>query len=77
MCHNPFCPLSDYYYIVSSTEAQSLLSSPAVAIDSGSDEFSLRESSWFNDKAGYTAGPVACGWVGPTFEVTRAFGQEQ
>ena len=21
MCHNPFCPLSEYYYIVSSTKA--------------------------------------------------------
>ena len=25
----------------------------------------------------YTATPVACGWAGATFEVTRLFGQEQ
>ena len=29
------------------------------------------------NKAGYTATPVACGWAGAIFEVTRAFGQEQ
>ena len=29
------------------------------------------------NKAGYTATPVACGWAGTIFEVTRAFGQEQ
>ena len=28
-------------------------------------------------KSGYTATPVACGWVGAIFEVTIAFGQEQ
>ena len=28
-------------------------------------------------KAGYTATPVACGWVGAVIEVTRLFGQEQ
>ena len=29
------------------------------------------------NKAGYTATPVACGWAGAIFEVSRAFGQEQ
>ena len=30
------------------------------------------------NKAGYTATPVACGWAGAVLEkVTRAFGQEQ
>ena len=29
------------------------------------------------NKAGYTTTPVACGWAGAIFEVTRAFGQEQ
>ena len=30
-----------------------------------------------NDKAGYTATLVACGWAGAVLEkVTRAFGQE-
>ena len=28
------------------------------------------------NKAGYTATPVACGWAGAIFEVTRPFGQE-
>ena len=27
-------------------------------------------------KAGYTATPVACGWAGAVFELTKAFGQE-
>ena len=30
-----------------------------------------------NNKAGYTATPVAHGWAGAVFEVNRAFGQEQ
>ena len=30
----------------------------------------------FLNKAGYTATPVACGWVGAIY-VTRPFGQEQ
>ena len=29
------------------------------------------------NKAGYTATEVACGWAGAIFEVTRPFGQEQ
>ena len=29
------------------------------------------------NKAEYTATPVACGWAGAIFEVTRPFGQEQ
>ena len=29
------------------------------------------------NKAGYTATPVACGWAGAIFEVTRPFGQEK
>ena len=29
------------------------------------------------NKAGYTATPVACGWAGAAFEVTRSFAQEQ
>ena len=29
------------------------------------------------NKAGYTATLVACGWAGAIFEVTRPFGQEQ
>ena len=29
------------------------------------------------NKAGYTATPVACGWAGAIFEVTRPFGQKQ
>ena len=29
------------------------------------------------NKAGYTATPVACGWVGAIIEVARSFGQEQ
>ena len=27
------------------------------------------------NKAGYTATPVACGWAGAVFEVTKSFGQ--
>ena len=30
-----------------------------------------------SNKAGYTATPVAHGWTGAIFEVSRAFGQEQ
>ena len=30
-----------------------------------------------NNKAGYTATPVACGWAGAIFEVSGAFGQER
>ena len=30
-----------------------------------------------NNKAGYTATEVACGWAWAMFEVTRPFGQEQ
>ena len=29
------------------------------------------------NKAGFTATEVACGWAGAIFEVTRPFGQEQ
>ena len=29
------------------------------------------------NKVRYTATPIACGWAGAIFEVTRAFGQEQ
>ena len=29
------------------------------------------------NKAGYTATEVACGWAGAIFEVTRTFGQKQ
>ena len=29
------------------------------------------------NKAGYTATPVACGWAGAIFKVIRPFGQEQ
>ena len=29
------------------------------------------------NKAGYTAIPVACGWAGAVFEVILSFGQEQ
>ena len=29
------------------------------------------------NKAGYTATPVACGWAGAVFEVISSFGQEQ
>ena len=29
------------------------------------------------NKAGYTATEVVCGWAGAIFEVTRSFGQEQ
>ena len=28
------------------------------------------------NKAGYRATPVAVGWAGAAFEITRAFGQE-
>ena len=28
------------------------------------------------NKAGYTATPVACGWAGAIFEVSRPFGQD-
>ena len=31
----------------------------------------------FDNKTGYTATEVACGWAGATFEVTGPFGQEQ
>ena len=30
-----------------------------------------------DNKAGYTATPVACGWAGAVFEVTWSLGQEQ
>ena len=30
-----------------------------------------------DNKAGYTAIPVVCGWAGAKFEVCMAFGQEQ
>ena len=30
-----------------------------------------------NNKAGYTATEVVCGWAGAIFDVTRSFGQEQ
>ena len=30
-----------------------------------------------DNKAGYTATPVVCGWAGAEIEVTRSFGQEQ
>ena len=30
-----------------------------------------------NNKAGYTATEVACGWAGAIFEADRPFGQEQ
>ena len=30
-----------------------------------------------SNEAGYTAAPVACGWVGAVFEVTSSFGQEK
>ena len=33
--------------------------------------------SLLQNKAGYTATPVACGWAGVVIEVTRSFGQEQ
>ena len=29
------------------------------------------------NKAGYTATPVGCGWAGAIFEVSEAFGQER
>ena len=32
---------------------------------------------WVTIKLGYTATPVACGWAGAIFELTRAFRQEQ
>ena len=32
---------------------------------------------YIENKAGYTATAVACGWAGAIFEVTRPFGQEQ
>merc|ERR1719282_506351 len=32
---------------------------------------------YYDNKAGYTATPVACGWAGAVIEVTRSFGQEQ
>jgi len=34
------------------------------------------DDTTFN-KAGYTATPVASGWAGAIFEVTRGFGKEQ
>ena len=34
-------------------------------------------SQYENNKAGYTATPVACGRAGAVIEVTRSFGQEQ
>ena len=46
-------------------------------------EFSLTslnehfEPNWLFSKAGHTATPVACGWAGAVFEVTRSFGLEQ
>ena len=39
-----------------------------------------KRQPWFNfcnNKAGYTATPVACGWAGAVFEVTWSLGQEQ
>ena len=30
-----------------------------------------------DNKAGYTATPVACGWAGAIIEVSGTFGQEQ
>ena len=35
------------------------------------------ELNLYENKAGYTATPVACRWAGAIFEVTRPFGQEQ
>ena len=35
------------------------------------------ESSFDENKAGYTATPVACGWAGAVIEVKASFGQEQ
>ena len=32
---------------------------------------------WNDNKAGYTATSVACGWAGAVFEVTCSLGQEQ
>ena len=41
-------------------------------------EINHREAAIFSkNKPGYTATPVACGWAGTIFEVTRPFGQEQ
>ena len=36
-----------------------------------------RQNPFIQNKAGYTATEVACGWAGAIFEVTRPFGQEQ
>ena len=33
--------------------------------------------TWTENKAGYTATPVACGWAGAIFEISGAFGQER
>ena len=37
----------------------------------------LWNTRWMQNKAGYTATLVACGWAGAIIEVTRSFGQEQ
>ena len=37
----------------------------------------MRSSNVYENKAGYTATPVACGWAGAIIEVSGTFGQEQ
>ena len=36
-----------------------------------------RKNDMNENKAGYTATEVACGWAGAIFEVKRLFGREQ
>ena len=40
-------------------------------------EVGLEMDQRWENKAGYTATPVACGWAGAVFEVTLSLGQEQ
>ena len=39
-------------------------------------ETHVGKAKTFQNKAGYTATPVACGWAGAILEVSGAFGQE-
>ena len=36
-----------------------------------------QKNGLIGNKAGYSATPVVCGWLGTMFEVSGAFGQEQ
>ena len=40
-----------------------------------SESITIKIAPIYNNKAGYTATEVACGWEGAIFEVTRPFGR--